>query len=42
MATNPIQFAIVREDPRIELALAREHGARRVLVIASAAAPRSR
>ncbi len=35
MERNPIQFAIVREDPRIELELIRGHGARRVLLVAS-------
>lgn len=35
MRDNPLQFAVVREDPAIEAALIRRVGARRVLLIAS-------
>lgn len=32
---RPLQFAVVREDPRLEAALVRELGARRLLLVAS-------
>lgn len=35
MRDNPIQFAVVREDPEIEVSLARESGAERALLIGS-------
>jgi len=35
MRDNPVQFAVVREDPEIEAALVRRSGARRALLIGS-------
>ena len=35
MRDNPIQFAVVREDPRLEIQVLRRHPARRALLIAS-------
>lgn len=35
MYANPLQFAVVREDPRVEIALIERHGGRRVLLVGS-------
>ncbi|MHC4377285.1 MAG: DUF3419 family protein, partial [Planctomycetota bacterium] len=35
MQANPLQFAVVREDPRVEFAVLERHPARRALLVAS-------
>lgn len=35
MRDNPLQFAVVREDPRVEMELVAVHGCRRILLVAS-------